>query len=81
MFKNFTGFVRPGGLILFSIKNPSTPVDLEYRLAVEKVVFRLQQKQIWKLVDVHYVKSYRKNIAELEEPPTLGQYLFCYKKL
>ena len=75
--------VQINGLIVFSVRIPSTWDMFEYRVEVEKECFSLEEQGYWKLVELELCKNYRKKMinrdAENEHPP--GMILYCYKKL
>ena len=73
--------VRVGGLIIFTLKHPSTLGILEYRFQLERECFLLEDQGYWEIVDQKLVKNYRQPVREVEinHPPSL--HLYCYKKL
>ena len=77
----FVKCVRRGGVILFSVRNPLHQVELDFNVALAKVSFSLEQSNVWQLLDVKYVKSYRSNFAEMKEDRNPGAFLYCYKRL
>ena len=79
--KHFVKCVRPGGIIVYSIRNPVHQVELDFNIELAKVAFRMEQSKTLKLIDVRYLKSYRESIADLNEKCTLGLYLYCYQRL
>jgi len=48
--KDFVNCVRPGGVMIYSIRNPVFQVELDFKIEVEKVMFRLEQTETVKLL-------------------------------
>ena len=73
--------VRKKGLIVFVIRNPLYESELIFQENLRRVSFRLERKGICRIVDVKYLKSYRKSIAEVEGDTKLGAFFYCYERL
>ena len=78
--QHFVNCVRPGGVIIFSLRNPLHQVELDYNVELAKVAFRLEQAKTWQLLDVKYLKSYRANFSEMKEDRNPGAFLYCYER-
>ena len=78
--QHFVNCVRPGGVIIFSLRNPLHQVELDYNVELTKVAFRLEQAKTWQLLDVKYLKSYRANFSEMKEDRNPGAFFHCYQK-
>jgi len=79
--KHFVKCIRPGGVMIYSTRNLVFQVELDFKIELEKVMFRLEQTETVKLIDVEYQKRYRENVADIKEEKNLGMYYYCYQRL
>ena len=73
--------VRESGLIIYTVKKPIFLNEFEYRCAVDREAFLLEDKGYWQLMDMKLCNNFQQTTDEKKEKPSSSVYLYCYKKL
>ena len=75
--------VREGALIIYTVKKPIFLSKFEYRCAVDREAFLLEDKGYWKLIDMKLYYNFLQtaDADEKREKPSSSVYLYCHKKL
>jgi len=79
--KQLLSCLRVGGLFTFTMKMPPSISHFEFRFAVERECFELEEQGYLQLVDMKLCRNYRKAIRDSEKIHPPSMFLYCYKKL
>ena len=77
----FLSCVHVGGLIVITLRKPSTMPRFEFHCLVERECFKLENQGYWQLVDEKLCLNYRKSFRTSEIKHVPAMQIRCYKKL